>query len=76
MFAGEFRLRADAGGLYQLPPIVLAAFPSPEAAAGWQLICLKSLDRSLWLYDARGWEAKLEATRAQLENEQGRLLMH
>ena len=37
---------------------------------------LKSLDRSLWLYQAQGWEAKLDATREQLDAEQSRLLMH
>ena len=76
MFAGEFRACAEAGGLFRLPPIFLAAFPPPEAAGGRQLVVLKSLDRSLWLYQAQGWEAKLEATRAQLDDEQSRLLMH
>jgi division/cell wall cluster transcriptional repressor MraZ len=29
-----------------------------------------------WLYQAQNWEAKLEATRQQLDAEQSRLLMH
>jgi MraZ protein len=76
MFAGEFRSRAEAAGLVRLPPIFLAAFPPPEEAGGRQVVVLKSLDRSLWLYQAQGWEAKLEATREQLDDEQSRLLMH
>jgi MraZ protein len=76
MFAGEFQSRAEAGGLFRLPPIFLAAFPPPEAAVGRPVVLLKSLDRSLWLYQAQGWEAKLDATREQLTAEQSRLLMH
>jgi hypothetical protein len=30
MFAGEFHAHAEAGGLFRLPPIFLAAFPPPE----------------------------------------------
>ena len=76
MFAGEFHAHAEAGGLFRLPPIFLAAFPPPEAAVGRQVVVLKSLDQSLWLYQAQGWEAKLDATREQLTAEQSRLLMH
>ena len=76
MFAGEFPAHAEAGGLFRLPPIFLAAFPPPEEAVGRQVVLLKSLDRSLWLYQAQGWEAKLDATREQLNAEQSRLLMH
>jgi division/cell wall cluster transcriptional repressor MraZ len=47
MFAGECPSRAEAGGLFRLPPIFLAAFPPPEAAVGRQVVVLKSLDRSL-----------------------------
>lgn len=63
-------------GLVRLPPIFLAAFPPPEAAVGRQVVVLKALDRSLWLYQAQGWDAKLTATREQLDAEQSRLLMH
>ena len=59
MFAGEFRAHAEAGGLFRLPPIFLAAFPPPEEAVGRQVVVLKSLDRSLWVYQAHGWDAKL-----------------
>ena len=76
MLAGEFHARVEAGGLFRLPPIFLAAFPPPEEAGGRQVVLLKSLDRSLWLYQVRGWEAKLETTRRQLDAEQSRLLMH
>jgi MraZ protein len=76
MFAGEFRARAEAAGLIRLPPIFLVAFPSPEEAVGRQVVWLKSLDRSLWLYQAQSWEAKLAATRQQLDDQQSRLLMH
>jgi MraZ protein len=76
MFAGEFQAHAEAGGLFRLPPIFLAAFPPPESGVGRQVVVLKSLDRSLWLYQAQGWEAKLEATREQITAEQSRLLMH
>jgi MraZ protein len=76
MFAGEFHAHAEAGGLFRLPPIFLAAFPPPEAAVGRQVVVLKSLDQSLWLYQAQGWEAKLDAIREQLNAEQSRLLMH
>jgi transcriptional regulator MraZ len=76
MFAGEFHAHAEAGGLFRLPPILLAAFPPSEAATGRPVIFLKSLDRSLWLYEARSWNAKLESMRERLDNEQGRLLMH
>jgi MraZ protein len=76
MFAGEFHAHAEAGGLFRLPPIFLAAFPPPESAVGRQVVVLKSLDRSLWLYQAQGWDAKLDATREQLTAEQSRLLMH
>jgi MraZ protein len=40
------------------------------------VVLLKSLDRSLWVYQARGWDAKLEALRARVDAEQSRLLMH
>ena len=76
MFAGEFPLRAEAGGLFRLPPIFLAAFPPPEDAVGRPVVLLKSVDHSLWLYQTQGWDAKLAATRAQLDAEQSRLLMH
>jgi MraZ protein len=76
MFAGEFHAHAEAGGRFRLPPIFLIAFPAPEEGVGRQVVLLKSLDRSLWLYQAQGWEAKLEVTRAQLTAEQSRLLMH
>ena len=76
MFAGEFQSHAEAGGLFRLPPIFLAAFPPPEEAVGRHVVLLKSLDRSLWLYQAQGWEAKLDAIREQLTAEQSRLLMH
>jgi transcriptional regulator MraZ len=76
MFAGEFHARAEAGGLLRLPPIFLAAFPPPEETVGRPVVVLKSLDRSLWLSQAQGWDAKLDATREQLTAEQSRLLMH
>jgi MraZ protein len=76
MFAGEFHAHAEAGGLFRLPPIFLAAFPPPEEVSVRQVVFLKSLDRSLWLYQAQGWDAKLDATREQLTAEQSRLLMH
>jgi len=76
MFAGEFRSHAEAGGLFRLPPMFLAAFPPPEAAVGRQVVVLKSLDPSLWLYPAQIWEAKLAATREHLDDGQSRLLMH
>lgn len=76
MFAGEFRVHAEAGGLFRLPPIVLAAFSPPQEGASQQVILLKSLDHSLWLYQGQSWEAKLEATRQQLDDQQSRLLMH
>jgi MraZ protein len=40
------------------------------------VVWLKSLDRSLWLYQAQSWKAKLAATREQLDDQQSRLLMH
>ena len=52
MFAGEFHARAEAGGLFRLPPVFLAAFPPPEGG-GRPVVVLKSLDRSLWLYQAQ-----------------------
>jgi MraZ protein len=76
MFAGEFRAHAEAGGLFRLPPIFLAASPPPEEAIGRQVVVLKSLDPSLWLYPAQIWEAKLAATREHLDDGQSRLLMH
>jgi MraZ protein len=76
MFAGEFQSHAEARGVFRLPPIFLAAFPPPEAAADRHVVLLKSLDRSLWLYQAQGWEAKLDAIREQLTAEHSRLLMH
>jgi hypothetical protein len=76
MFAGECPSRAEAGGLFRLPPIFLPVFPPPEAAVGRQVVVLKSLDRSLWLYQAQGREAKLVATREHLDDGQSRLLMH
>jgi MraZ protein len=76
MFAGEFQSHAEAGDLFRLPPIFLAAFPPPEDAAGRQVVVLKSLDQSLWLYPAQVWEAKLVATREHLDDGQSRLLMH
>jgi MraZ protein len=76
MFAGEFHARAEAGGLFRLPPIFLAAFPPSEEGVSWQVVLLKSLDRGLWVYQARSWDAKLEALRAQVDAERSRLLMH
>jgi MraZ protein len=76
MFAGEFRVYAETGRLFRLPPVVLAAFPPPQEGASRQVILLKSLDSSLWLYQARTWEARLAATRHQLDDQQSRLLMH
>jgi MraZ protein len=76
MFAGEFHCRTETSGVFRLPPLLLAAFPSPEEDAGRQVVLLKSLDRSLWLYQAQGWQEKLTATRGQLDDEQSRLLMH
>jgi MraZ protein len=76
MFAGEFTSPAEAGGLFRLPPIFLAEFPPPEEAVRRQVVVLKSLDRSLWLYQAQGWDAKFDAIRKQLNAEQSRLLMH
>jgi MraZ protein len=76
MFAGEFPAHAEAGGLFRLPPIFRAAFPPPEEGASRQVVVLKSLDRSLWVYQARGWDAKVEALREQVGTEQSRLLMH
>jgi MraZ protein len=75
MFAGEFRVYAEIGGLFRLPPVVLAAFP-PSLGASRQVILLKSPDASLWLYQATTWETRLEATRHQLDDQQSRLLMH
>jgi MraZ protein len=76
MFAGEFHAHAEAGGLFRLPPSFLAAFPPLEEGASRQVVLLKSLDRSLWVYHAQGWDAKLEALREQVDAEQSRLLMH
>ena len=76
MFAGEFPSHAEAGGRFRLPPIFLAAFPPPAEAVGRQVVVLESLDQSLWLYQAQGWDAKLAVTREQLTAEQSRLLMH
>jgi MraZ protein len=76
MFAGEFRAHAEAGGLFRLPSIFLAAFPPPEEAIGRQVVVLKSLDPSLWLYPSQIWEAKLAATREHLDDGQSRLLIH
>jgi MraZ protein len=76
MFAGEFQAHAEAGGLFRLPPIFLAAFPPPGEAVGRRVVVLTSLDRRLWLDQAQGWDAKLEPTREQLTAEQSRLLMH
>jgi MraZ protein len=76
MFAGEFRARAETRGMFRLPPVFLAAFPPLAEGTNRQVVFLKSLDRSLWLYQAQGWEAKLEATRRQLDDQQSRLLMH
>jgi MraZ protein len=76
MFAGEFRARLEASGVCRLPPIFAAAFPPPEDVAGRQVVLLKSLDRSLWLYQAQGWDGTLTAVRARLDDEQSRLLMH
>jgi MraZ protein len=76
MFAGEFHAHAEAGGLFRLPPIFLAAFPPPGEAVGRQVVVLKSLDSSLWLDQAQGWEAKLTSTREQLDAEQSLWLMH
>jgi MraZ protein len=76
MFAGEFRARAEKPGLFRLPPIFLAAFPPPQAGVGRPVVLLKSLDRSLWLYQQEAWDATLAATRATLDAEQSRLLMH
>ena len=76
MFAGEFRVSAEAGGLFRLPAIIRAAFPPPPEGASQPVIMLKSLDHSLWLYQAQTWEARLAATRQQLDDQQSRLLMH
>jgi DNA-binding transcriptional regulator/RsmH inhibitor MraZ len=76
MFAGEFRARAETRGTFRLPPIFLAAMPPLAEGASRQVVFLKSLDRSLWLYQAQSWEAKLAATRQQLDDQQSRLLMH
>jgi len=76
MLAGEFRSHAEAGGLFRLPPMFLAAFPPPKEAVGRQVVMLKSLDPSLWLYPAQVWEAKLAATHEHLDDGQSRLLMH
>jgi DNA-binding transcriptional regulator/RsmH inhibitor MraZ len=76
MFAGEFRAHAEAGGLFRLPPISLAAVPPPEVAVDRQVVVLQSLDQSLWRYQAQSREAKLVATREHLDDGQRRLLMH
>jgi MraZ protein len=76
MFAGEFRVAAEAGGLFRLPAIVHAAFRRPQEGASQSVIMVKSLDHSLWLYPVQIWEARLGATRQQLDDQQGRLLMH
>jgi MraZ protein len=76
MFAGEFRSHAEAGSLFRLPPILLAAFPPLDEAVGRQVVVVKSLDQSVWLYPAQVWEAKLAATREHLDDGQSRLLMH
>ena len=76
MFAGEFRARAETRGTFRLPPIFLAAIPPLAEGASRQVVLLKSLDRSLWLYQAQSWEAKLNVTRQQLDDQQSRLLMH
>ena len=70
------RVAPEAAGLFRLPLIFLAAFPPLEERVGQQVVVLKSLDRSLWLYQAQSWEAKLAATRQQLDDQQSRLLMH
>jgi MraZ protein len=76
MFAGEFHARAETRGTFRLPPIFLAAFAPVVEGTSRQVVFLKSLDGSLWLYQAQGWEARLEATRQQLDDQQSRLLMH
>jgi MraZ protein len=69
-----------------LSPIVNGRRPVPAAADrpggvsaagedGRPVVVLKSLDRSLWFYQAQGWDAKIEVTREQLDAEQSRLLM-
>jgi MraZ protein len=75
MFAGEFQSRTEVGGLFRLPPKFLAAFPPPQEGLSRQVVVLKSLDRSLWLYQAQGWEAKLDAICQQVSAEESRLLM-
>jgi MraZ protein len=76
MFAGEFHAHVDTRGTFRLPPMFLAAFPPLAEGTTWQVVLLKSLDHSLWLYEAQGWEAKLEAICHQLDDQQSRLLMH
>jgi DNA-binding transcriptional regulator/RsmH inhibitor MraZ len=75
MFAGEFRAHAEAGGLFRLPPISLAAVLPPEVAVGRQVVVLQSLDQSLWRYQGQSREAKLAATREHLDDGQSRRLM-
>ena len=69
MFAGEFHAHAEAGGLIRLPPSFLAVFPPPEEGVSRQVVVLKSFDRSLWLSQAQGWEAKLDGVRQQVSAE-------
>ena len=75
MFAGEFQARAETRGTFRLPPIVRAALAPVAEGTSRPVVCLTSLDRSLWLYQAQGWEARREATRQQLDDPHSRLLM-
>jgi transcriptional regulator MraZ len=76
MFAGEFQSRAEVDGLFRLPPKFLAAFPPSQEGVSRQVVVLKSLDRSLWLYQAQGWEAKLDTICQQVSAEERGVLMH
>jgi MraZ protein len=76
MFAGEFRCSADRIGLFVLPPAFRLAFPPDGDEADRNIIFLKSLEGSLWLYRAREWEEKLLMMRHQLDDQQSRLCMH
>jgi MraZ protein len=76
MFAGEIQCIADRTGLFVLLPAFRLAFPLDGDEAGRNIIFLKLLEGSLWLYRAREWEEKLTVMRQQLDDQQSRLFVH
>ena len=77
MFSGEYFCKLDEKGRFLLPPAVRELLCENSLGIGKTVVFLKVSElASLRVYPHAEWENVLKQTRAKLDEEQSRLLMH